>query len=177
MVRNVNVNINVNNDLCFTLSCELVQWPTIFKSQALGIFYRAHARAVEGVVGEGKSFSWGGAQTKGEVHKCKLTNKIFLHSDLLTSLSSSRTPLFYTIIKLALRTNGIKIWRAINQSNRIMHMFDLSWTLPKYLRTFWHENEFLIIGLRDQSDYSICHFMVRIFIRSVQLGWKHLYFE
>ena len=35
------------------------------------------------VVGEAKSFSWGGAQTKGEVHKCKLTKNMFLHSDLL----------------------------------------------------------------------------------------------
>ena len=50
-------------------------------------------RGVEGVVGEGKSASWGGAQTKGEAHKRELTNKMFLHSDLLTSLTSSLTPL------------------------------------------------------------------------------------
>ena len=30
-------------------------------------------RGVEGVVGEVKSFSWGGARTKGEVHKSELT--------------------------------------------------------------------------------------------------------
>ena len=51
-------------------------------------------RGVEGMVGEGKSVSWGGAQTKGEAHKRKLTNKMFLHSDFLTSLTSSLTPLF-----------------------------------------------------------------------------------
>ena len=51
-------------------------------------------RGVEGVVGEVKSVSWGGARTKGEVQKRELTNKMFLHSDLLTSLTSSLTPLF-----------------------------------------------------------------------------------
>ena len=57
-------------------------------------------RGVEGVVGEVKSVSWGGAQTKGEVHKRELTNKMFLHSDLLTSLTSSLTPLFLRLKKL-----------------------------------------------------------------------------
>ena len=51
-------------------------------------------QGVEGVVGEVKSFIWGGARTKGEVHKRELTNKMFLHSDLLTSLTSSLTSLF-----------------------------------------------------------------------------------
>ena len=51
-------------------------------------------RGVEGVVGEVKSVSRGGARTKGEVHNRELTNKMFLHSDLLTSLTSSLTPLF-----------------------------------------------------------------------------------
>ena len=82
-------------------------------------------QVVEGVVREVKSVSWGGAQTKGEVHKRELTKNMFLHSDLLTSLSSSLKPLFFTIIKLALRTNGIKRERAINQSNIIIHTFDL----------------------------------------------------
>ena len=50
MVRNIDVN--VNNDLCFTLSCEIFGWPTIAKSQALEIVYRAHDGAVEGVVSE-----------------------------------------------------------------------------------------------------------------------------
>ena len=75
------------------------------KSKALEIVYRAYARAVEGVVGEVKSDSWGGAQTKGEEHKRKLT---LLYSDLLTSLSSSLTPLFFMIEKLAMQTNEIK---------------------------------------------------------------------
>ena len=65
-------------------------------------------RGVEGVVGEVKSVSWGGARTKGEVHKRELTKNMFLHSDLLTALTSSLTPLFFTIRKLALRTNDIK---------------------------------------------------------------------
>ena len=91
---------------------------TIAKYQSLEIVYRAHAGAVEGsvgegAVGEGKSFSWGGAKNKGEVHKRELTNNMFLHSDLLTSLSSSLTPLFFTIKKLALRT----CWRDSSQIN------------------------------------------------------------
>ena len=75
-----NINVNVNLDLCFRLSCEPVRrltilgFPmdlssTIAKSQALEIVYRAHAGVVEGAVGEGKSVSWEGARTKGEVHK------------------------------------------------------------------------------------------------------------
>ena len=93
----------------FTLSGELVGWRTIVKYQALKIVYHTHAGAVEGVVIEGESVSWVGARTKGEAHKRKLTNKMFFHSDLLTSLSSSLTPLFFTIRKLALKTNKIKI--------------------------------------------------------------------
>ena len=53
----------------FRLSCELVGWLTISKYQGLEIFYCSHVGAVKGVVGEGKSVSWGGALTKGEVHK------------------------------------------------------------------------------------------------------------
>ena len=63
---------------------------------------------VEGVVGKVKSVSWGGARNKGEVHKRELTKNMFLHSDLLTSLTSSLTLLFFTIRKLALRTNDLK---------------------------------------------------------------------
>ena len=64
-------------------------------------------QGVEGVVGEVKSVSWGFAQTKGDVHKRELTKNMFLHSDLLTSLTSFLTPLFFTIRKIALRTNDI----------------------------------------------------------------------
>ena len=74
----------------------------------LEIVYCTHDGAVEGVVREGESVSWGGARTKGSVQKGELTNKMFLHSDLLTSLTSSLTPLFFTIRKLALQTNKIK---------------------------------------------------------------------
>ena len=48
-----------------------------------------------------------------------------------------------------------------------MHMFDLRQTLPKYLGTFLHENSVLIIGLTDQSGYSVCHLLVRLFINTV----------
>ena len=78
------LNVNVNNDFCFTISCDLLGWPTIAKSQALEIVYRAHAGAVEGVVVEGGIDIWGGEKTKGEVQKCEITNKIILLSYLLT---------------------------------------------------------------------------------------------
>ena len=80
----------------------------IKQSQALEIVYCANSGSSEGVVGEGKSVSWGGAQTKGEVQKCKLTKKKLLNSDFLTSLSSSLTQLCFKVIKLALRVNGVK---------------------------------------------------------------------
>ena len=61
--------------------------------KALEVVYLANGAAVEGlanrnvhiwkVVGEGKSISWGGARTKGKGRECKLTKKMFLHSDLL----------------------------------------------------------------------------------------------
>ena len=61
--------------------------------KALEIFYRANGAAVEGladrnvhrrkVVGEWKSVSLGGARNKGKGRECKLTKKMFLHSDLL----------------------------------------------------------------------------------------------
>ena len=52
-------------------------------------------------------------------------------------------------------------------------MFELRQTLPKYLRTFLHENSVMIIGLADQSDYSKCHFMVRFFILKVADNLPH----
>ena len=68
------------------------------------------------VVSEGKSGSWGGALTKGEVRECELTKKMFFRSDFLQlrlskngrQLSSSLTPLFFMIKKLAFRTNEMK---------------------------------------------------------------------
>ena len=94
--------------------------------KALEIIYRANGAAVEGlayrnghrrkVIDEGKSVSWGGARTKVKGRECELTKNMFLHSDLLKlclkknviSMSSSLTQLFFTIRKLALRTNDIK---------------------------------------------------------------------
>ena len=81
--------------------------------KALEIVYCANGAAVEGLadrnghrrkmVGEGESFSWGGAHTKGKGPKCELTKKMFLHTDLLKlclkknrrSMSSSLTQLFF----------------------------------------------------------------------------------
>ena len=61
--------------------------------KALEIVYLENGAAVEGladrnghrqkVVGEGKSVSWGGAQTKGKGRECELTKNMFLHSYLL----------------------------------------------------------------------------------------------
>ena len=94
--------------------------------KALEIVYMENGDSVEGlddrnghrllVVSEGQSVSWGGARTKGKGRKCERTKKMFLHSDLLKlclkkngrSMSSSLTQLFFTIRKLASRTNEIK---------------------------------------------------------------------
>ena len=95
--------------------------------KALEIVYGTNGDAVDGMdyrnghrrklVGEGKSVSWGGARNKGKGRECKLTKEMFFHSDMLklclkkntTSLSSSLTPLFLMIRKLAMQTNEIKI--------------------------------------------------------------------
>ena len=108
---------------------------------SVGNFLPRIFRVLEGVVGEVKSVSWGGARTKVEVHKRKLTKNMFLHIDLLILLSSPLTQLFFTIIKPALGVNKVKRNRAINQSNRIIHMLDLRKTLPKYLRTILNKFE------------------------------------
>ena len=83
--------------------------------KALEIVYPANGAAFEGPadrnghiskdVDEGKSVSWGCAQTKGEGLECELTKKIFFHNDSLQlflkkngrSLSSSLTPHFFII--------------------------------------------------------------------------------
>ena len=97
------------------------------------------------MVGEGGSVSWGGARTKGELHKRKLTKKMFLHIYLFKSMSSSLTKLCFTIIKLVLQGNGVKRYRAINQSNHNIHKFDLRQTLPKCLKTILNKFEVLMI--------------------------------
>ena len=73
MVRHVNVNVNI--DLCFTLSCELVGRLSNLKRWKLST---AHMLGVEGVASEVKSVSWGGTQTKCEVHKREITKTYFL---------------------------------------------------------------------------------------------------
>ena len=79
------VNVNVKVDYCFTLSCELVRRLPNLKRWKLSTAHMPAriCRGLEGVVGEVKSVSWGGALTKSEVHKRELTNKMFLHSDFL----------------------------------------------------------------------------------------------
>ena len=59
-------------------------------------------------------------------------------------------PLFFTIKKLPLRTNDKKRKSDINQSYCIILKFDLRRILPKYLRTFFHENAVMTIGLTEQ---------------------------
>ena len=44
-----------------------------------------------------------------------------------------------------LRGNKVKRWRAIDQSNSIIHMFDLRQTLTKYIGNFLNEFETLTI--------------------------------
>ena len=95
--------------------------------KALEIVYLANVASVEGladrnghrrkVVGEGKSVSSGGAQTKVKGREFELTKKMFLHSDLLNLCLKKKRKInelfpdttVFTIIKLALRTNDIKI--------------------------------------------------------------------
>ena len=92
----------------------------------LEIVYLANGAAVEGladsnvhrrkVVGEKKSVSWGGAGTKGKGREYELTKNMFLHSDLLKFCLKKKRKIneffldttFFTIRKLALRTNDIK---------------------------------------------------------------------
>ena len=94
--------------------------------KALEIVYLENGAAVEGindrnghrrkVVGEGESVSWRGARFKGKGRECKLTKKMFLHSDLLKLCLKKKWKIneffpdttVFTIIKLALRTNDIK---------------------------------------------------------------------
>ena len=95
--------------------------------KVLEIVYRANCDAVEGLadinghickeVGEGGSFSWGGARTKGEGRECELTKKMFFHSDLLQSCLKKKRRIaeffpdttVFTIKKLVLQNNEIKI--------------------------------------------------------------------
>ena len=88
------------------------------------------------MVSEGESVSWGGARNKDKGRECKLAKKMFLHSDLLnfwlnkntTSLSSSLTPLFFTIRKLALQTNKIKYREIL--TNQIVLYTRLTYVKP-----------------------------------------------
>ena len=103
MVRNVNANVNIGFFKLFPVNllgeCQIL---------SVGNYLPHTFRGVEGVVGEVESVSWGGARTKGKVHKRKLTNKMFLHSDFFDITDSFPDTTVFTIKKLELRTNGIK---------------------------------------------------------------------
>ena len=94
--------------------------------KALEIVYHANGAVFEGLadrnghrrkeVGEGKSFSWGDSQTKGEGRKCELTKIMFFHNDLLQLCMKKKrkitefffdTTVIIIIKKLALQTNEI----------------------------------------------------------------------
>ena len=154
--------------------------------KASDIVYRKKCTSVEGLadrngnrrksVGEGKHVSWGGAPIKGKGPNYELTKNMFFHSDFLQLRQKKKRKtnevfsdiIFFMIKKIALRTNEINRYSAIEQSYCILHKFDVHRTLPKYLRIFLHENAVLMIGLTYQSYYSICHFMVRRFTLTVQ---------
>ena len=134
----------------FRLSCELVGWLTIAKSQALEIVYHAHGAAVEGVVGEGESVSWRGARTKGEVRECGITKKMFLHSDLLKLCLKKKhnipeffpdTTMFYDL-KLALWGNRVKNRELL--TNQIIIYRSLTYVEPlkNILEYFWMNSQF-----------------------------------
>ena len=119
MVRNVNVN--VNNDLCFTLSCELVGWPTIlgFPVNLSGDRLLPNIKRWNFSTAHMPGRWWGGRWRE----KCQLgryTNQRWgtqaqtHHQYVLAQWFFDITELFpettvLTIIKLALRTNEIKI--------------------------------------------------------------------
>ena len=123
-------------------------------------------RGVEGVVGEGKIVSWGGARTKGEVHKRELANKMFLHSDLLTSLTSSLTPLFLRLENLhcklmtykdrELLTNQIVVYTRLTYVKPYQNIFELFWTNLSLWQIRLTDQSYLRIMLkascRDQHD-------------------------
>ena len=87
------------------------------------------------------------------------------------STSSYLTQLFLNK-KIALRTNEIKIYRAINQSYRIIQTFYVRRTLPKYLRTFLQKHLVLMMVITDQSYYSLCHLLAKTFILTVYIYIK-----
>ena len=86
--------------------------------KSLEIVYRANGATVEvlsdrnrhrrKVVGEGKSFSWRGAQTKCKGLKRELTKKMFLHSDLLKlCLKKNTTSVSFSLTQLFLRLENL----------------------------------------------------------------------
>ena len=114
MVRKLNENVNV--DLCSTFSCELVgRLQNLKRSRSK--LYTAHMPVLSGKKSAmstnhcARTYFWlvrACAPHLWFVHQRELTKNMFLHSDLLTSLTSSLTPLFFMIRKLAMRTNDIK---------------------------------------------------------------------
>ena len=128
----VGKNVNVNIYSCFILSCELVGWLPNLKCWKLSTAHMPRRWRV------------GRWSEKCQLVRCtnaRWGSKVRTHQqDVLAQWFVDISELFpdttvFTIIKLVLRTNEIKILRAINQSNRITHTFDLRYTLPKYIKT------------------------------------------
>ena len=102
-----------------------------------------------------KSVSWGGARTKGEVHKRELTKNMFLHSDLLTSLTSSLTQLF-----LGLEKSRCEVIRQKDRellTNQIVLYTYLTYVKPcqNILEQFWTNLKLCQIWLTDKSHLRI----------------------
>ena len=120
-------------------------------------------RGAEGVVGEVKSVSWGGARTKGEVHKRKLTKRIFLHSDLLTSLTSSLTPLFLRSVNSCceqmikkdreLLTNQIVLYTSLTYVKPYHNIFEQFLTNLKPWRICLKDQSYLRIILKRSYPF------------------------
>ena len=94
-----------------------------------------HGTAIEGLayhngrgqtmMGDGKIGSWGGAKIKGEVLKCDLFWKKFLHSDLYKLCLKQKRNIaelfpymtMFFMRKITLLGNGVKISMFVNQSH------------------------------------------------------------
>ena len=122
-------------------------------------------RGVEGVVVEVKIVSWGDVQTKGEVHKRKLTKKNFLKSDLLTSLTSSLTPLFWRwensrceIMRWKDRkliTNQIVLYTLLTYVKPYPNILEQSWTNLKLWQIWLTFQSYLRIMLKRSYPYQL----------------------
>ena len=126
----------------FTLSCELVGRLTNIKRWKLSNAHmpgrwRGGRWSEKCQLGRCRNQRWG---AQAQTHQQDVLAQWFVD---ITDFFPDTT--IFTIRKLALRTNYIKRKRAINQSNRSIHTFDLSLNLPKYIWTILNESETLKI--------------------------------